>query len=35
MEFHLDEFKKAGAKIRAIVNPTPLQKPRTFGEMAG
>lgn len=35
MEFRLDEFKKARQNLKDIINPTPLQYSRTFGEMAG
>ena len=35
MEFHLDEFKRARDLLHDIINPTPLQYSRTFGEMTG
>jgi len=35
MEFRLDEFKKARNDLQGIINPTPLQYSRTFGEIAG
>ena len=35
MEFHVDEAKKAREDLEDIINPTPLQYSRTFGEMAG
>jgi len=34
MEFHLEEFKRARDLLHDIINPTPLQYSRTFGEMA-
>ncbi len=35
MEFHDDEFRKTKKSLDDIINPTPLQHSRTFGEMAG
>ena len=35
MEFHEDEFIKMRKSLVNIINPTPLQASRTFGEMAG
>lgn len=35
MESHLDEFRKARQNLQNIINPTPLQNSRTFGEIAG
>lgn len=35
MEFHDDEFIKMKKSLDNIINPTPIQSSRTFGEMAG
>ena len=35
MEFHLEDFEKARQNLVNIINRTPLQYSRTFGEMAG
>jgi threonine dehydratase len=35
MEFHLEEFKKTRDMLRDIINPTPVQYSRTFGQLAG
>jgi threonine dehydratase len=34
VEFNLEQFKKAKDNLRAVVNSTPLQYSKTFGEMA-
>lgn len=34
MEFYIDEFRKIRRNLKNIINPTPLQKSRTFSEMA-
>lgn len=35
MEFHEDEFIEMKKSLDNIINPTPIQSSRTFGEMAG
>jgi len=35
MEFCLNHFKKARQQLENIINPTPLQYSKTFGEIAG
>jgi threonine dehydratase len=35
MDFSLDQLRKAKQNLAGIINPTPLQYSRTFGELAG